>query len=505
MRLGERNLELLTRLNGNRVLEDLGDGALLQERTALARHTIGGHDREVLTRRLLKLFKTRAAGSNHPRSDGGVNLDQEGLRGRLHRVAAHLAQIVESKRLVTQDATLTRTRCAFARHDLAHAVGHVLARHLDETQGADRDEVDLRTILRELFLECRDDCVAVGLRLHVDEVDHDDAAKIAQPQLANDLSGRLEVVVHDRVFESPLTDKAAGVDVDDREGLCVIEQEVATRRKIDATLERALDCLVDAVAPQQFCLSRVAMNARDELGAALLHVRDDAIVGRLVVDDQLVDILAKIVTHEAQSNIDLCMDGRRRYSGLAALDHSLPLIFEQREVALQLDQLCTTRGRPHDQTATETRCQLLDEVAQTIALTVGKALRDTATLAVRHVDQEAACQRHVHRDASALRLHRVLRHLHEQRLATLDEVLDALRTSRTLVESVNADLGDVEERVLVHAGIDKGCLHARQHGVDLGEIDVAEQGSALVALDVRLDDTVVFDQGCLCLVRIGRN
>ena len=75
MRLGERNLELLPRLDGNRVLEHLRDRALLQERTALARHTIGGNDREVFTRRLLKLFETRAAGANHPGGDGGVNLD----------------------------------------------------------------------------------------------------------------------------------------------------------------------------------------------------------------------------------------------------------------------------------------------------------------------------------------------------------------------------------------------------------------------------------------------
>ena len=358
-------------------------------------------------------------------------------------MAAHHAQIVEGKRLVAEDATLARTGGAFARHDFAHAVGHVLACHLDEAQRADRDEVDLRAILGELFLECRNNGIAVRLRLHVDEVDHDDAAEIAQAQLTNDLASRLEVVVHDRVFEPSLADEAAGIDVDDREGLCVIEQEVAARGKIDATLERALDRLVDAVAPQQFGLGRVAMNARNELGATLLHVRDDAIVGRLVVDDQLVDILAKIVTHETQRNIDFGMNGRRRHSGLAALDHTLPLIFEQREVTLQLDEFCTTRSRAHDQTATKTRCQLLDELAQTIALAVGKALRDTATLAVRHVDQEPARQRHVHRDAGALGLHRVLRHLHEQRLATLDEVLDPLRATRALIESINTDLGDV--------------------------------------------------------------
>ena len=43
--------------------------------------------------------------------------------------------------------------------------------------------------------------VAVGLQHHVDEVDDDDAADVAQPQLADDLLGRLEVVLGDGLLE----------------------------------------------------------------------------------------------------------------------------------------------------------------------------------------------------------------------------------------------------------------------------------------------------------------
>ena len=42
---------------------------------------------------------------------------------------------------------------------------------------------------------------AVGGQHHVDEVDHDDAADVAQPQLAHHLFGRLEVVGRDRGLE----------------------------------------------------------------------------------------------------------------------------------------------------------------------------------------------------------------------------------------------------------------------------------------------------------------
>ena len=45
------------------------------------------------------------------------------------------------------------------------------------------------------------DLVAVGLLVHVDEVDDDDAADVAQPQLVGDLLARLEVGLGDRLLE----------------------------------------------------------------------------------------------------------------------------------------------------------------------------------------------------------------------------------------------------------------------------------------------------------------
>src|SRR5699024_9386437 len=45
--------------------------------------------------------------------------------------------------------------------------------------------------------------VAVGLEHHVDEVDDDDAADVAQPQLTHDLLGGFEVVLRDGLLEGP--------------------------------------------------------------------------------------------------------------------------------------------------------------------------------------------------------------------------------------------------------------------------------------------------------------
>ncbi len=71
--------------------------------------------------------------------------------------------------------------------------------------------------------------VTVGLEHHVDEVDDDDAADIAQSQLSDDLLGRLEVVLGDRLLQVAAgPGELAGVDVDHRHRLGPVDDQRAT-------------------------------------------------------------------------------------------------------------------------------------------------------------------------------------------------------------------------------------------------------------------------------------
>ena len=199
------------------------------------------------------------------------------------------------------------------------------------------------------------------------------------------------------------------------------------------------------------------------------------------------------------------MDQRRRLHGLAlrgGLDRR-PLLLEQLQVALELLALGAAGRGADDQPAAALRLQLLDEVAQPVALAVGQPLRDAVALAVRRVDQEPAGQRHVHRDARALRPHRVLHDLDEQALTVLDQLLDLLLAPLPVVELGEHDLVDVEEAVLGQAGVDERRLHAREDVVHPAEVHVAEQRAARGALEIGLDDDVVLDDRDPRLIRVG--
>jgi hypothetical protein len=146
-----------------------------------------------------------------------------------------------------------------------------LARHLDEPERRDLDDVGLRSIPFKFGTKRFLDCGAVLRIRHVDEVDDDDAADVTQPQLTDDLPDGLEVVLRDRVFETcrgrprARADEAAGIHVDDGECLGVVEDQVTARRKVDAAIERRFDLRIDAVRLHQWLFLLVADNPLDHV------------------------------------------------------------------------------------------------------------------------------------------------------------------------------------------------------------------------------------------------
>ena len=196
----------------------------------------------------------------HPRVDGDlVGLD---TRARARGASARSLRSTSSPCVASETTIPSPAQVgALARHDLARPVGDVLAGHLDQAERRDLDDVRLRPVALELAAKRLLDRLAVLRVRHVDEVDDDDPADVAQPQLADDLLDGLEVVLDDRVLE-PLrrglrarADETAGVDVDDGERLGVVEDQVAARREVDPAVERRVDLLLDAEALEQRLLA----------------------------------------------------------------------------------------------------------------------------------------------------------------------------------------------------------------------------------------------------------
>src|SRR5207244_13406574 len=99
-----------------------------------------------------------------------------------------------------------------------------LARDADQAEFVEGKGFRRRLVRLEGLLQGLENFFAIAALFHVDEVDNDDAAKIAQANLADDFLYGFEVGLDNGVLEprGALADKLAGVDVDGHERFGVI-------------------------------------------------------------------------------------------------------------------------------------------------------------------------------------------------------------------------------------------------------------------------------------------
>ena len=82
--------------------------------------------------------------------------------------------------------------------------------------------------------------------LHVDEVEHDEAADVAEAQLAGDLLHGFEVDLQDRVLLRGLALVVAGVDVHGDQGLGLVDHEVAAGPELHLAVEGVVQLALHA-------------------------------------------------------------------------------------------------------------------------------------------------------------------------------------------------------------------------------------------------------------------
>src|SRR5262249_24564258 len=155
-----------------------------------------------------------------------------------------LAQNLVADRRARLDDARARTVRAWVGQHSFEALLDAFAGHDDQTEIRYRHGFGRRTILLELLFDRLQHALPILTFLHVDEIEHDDAAKIAQANLPDDLLHSLQVGLHDRVFESSsrlLADIAPSVDVDGDERLGLIDHDRAARLQPDLALQRFVD------------------------------------------------------------------------------------------------------------------------------------------------------------------------------------------------------------------------------------------------------------------------
>ena len=135
-------------------------------------------------------------------------------------------------------------------------------------------------------------------RLHVDEVDDDQATEVTQAKLARHFISGFKVGVERGRLDVAAFSGARRVHVDRNQRFGVVDYDRAARRQVDRTAKRAFDLMLDLEAREERHVVLVKLHTADrvwhhmthEAFGLLVHVfrvdQDFANVGRVVVADR---------------------------------------------------------------------------------------------------------------------------------------------------------------------------------------------------------------------------
>src|SRR5574343_556246 len=425
----------------------------------------------------------------------------ETLGVKAARLAHDLALdlVTDGLRRLDLAAPLTH-RTRLAQH-VGQAFASALARYLHQAQAGKAVQRHAGAVARQRLGQLGQHRLAVLGVIHIDEIDNDDTAQIAQAQLARQRQRGFQVGLEDGFVEVAVADKATGVDVDGGHRLGLVDDQVTAELQVDATRQRLVDLGFDAVQLEQRALAAVTL----DLGHRRLHVGLGKLHHLAVVlggiDDHLLGVVAHHVAQHAYRQRQVFVQQALRRQVLRLVTDIGPQLGQVADVGRQLVVGSGFGAGADDVAARRAVRQLLFQPrlqAEAVGLVLD-FLRDADVFFLRQVHQETAGQADLRRQPRTLGADRVLDHLHQHGLAFKQHLLDALRLGRVL--ALLEYIGDVQEGGALQADFDEGALHARQHALHLAQVDIAHDATAGRALNVQLLHDGVFQHRHARLLR----
>ena len=266
-----------------------------------------------------------------------------------------------------------------------------MTRHLEQTEARETPDLDTRAVGLGGLAQTLFDGALITRLFHVDEVDDDQTADIADTQLATDFIGRFEVGVGRGRFDVTTARRAGGVDVDRHQRFGVVDDQRAARGQLHLVRIGRFDLTFDLIAREERDVVGVVLETAPTLcWHEALHVFGGERMGARLVDQYFADILGEVITQRTSHRITFPIHEEGCRARKHRVDDFVPLDLEVIEIPLQFfdgsADPCSTHDRPHPWRDHEG----IHDVAHGIAVFALDATADAArTRVVRHQDEEA--------------------------------------------------------------------------------------------------------------------
>ena len=365
-----------------------------------------------------------------------------------------------------------------------YAGAQPLAAHFHEAEARNAADLDAGAIVLERLLHRLFDLTDVGVHLHVDKVDDDEARHVAQAQLTCDFARGFQVGCDGGLLDAMFARRPAGVDVDRHQRLGRVDDQIAARFELDDRVVHRRQLILDTGALEQRDSVGILLHAPGMARHQQLHEVLGGLVAILALDDDFLDILVVDVADGALDQIAVIVDqlGRRRLERLFA--DLVPQPREIIEVALDFGLGALKSRRANDAAHGGGQVHLRDDGLQPLAIgRVADLAADAAAMRrVGHEHAIAARQRQICGQRRTLVAALFLDDLHQQHLAALDDVLDLVTATQghalatQFVRSIVAILPALAAATL-------GGFGRRALGIRLGRVLILMMMSRLDQLD----------------------
>ncbi len=439
---------------------------------------------------------------------GALFIQQEG--GHFHRhLAVHGGGVVlhglflddaqDLQRGAFRVADVAGAAAARAGDGRAFAQGglEALAAHFHEAELADGAELHAGAVLAQRVAQAVFHFAAVLALLHVDEVDHDQAAQVAQAHLARHFVGGFQVGAGGGFLDVAALDGAGRVHVHADQRFGVVDHDGAAAGQLHGARVGRLDLVLDLEAAEQGCVVAVALDLASVLGHHVRHELVGLFIDVVGVDEDVTDVAVEVVADGADDQARFLVDQEGALAALGCAVDGAPELEQVVQVPLQFGSAATDAGCARDDAHTIGVLELVHRLLQLGAVLALDASADAAAArVVGHQHHVAPGQADKGGQRCALVAALFLLDLDQQLLAFLDDVVDARLGGRDAFLEIHArDFLEGQEAVAVFAVIDETGFQAGLHAGDHGLVDVALALFAPFDFDFVVEELLSVDDG----------
>src|ERR1700733_12503520 len=283
-----------------------------------------------------------------------------------------------------------------------------------------------RAVMAKFLFQSLHHALPVAALIHIDEVDDDNAAQIAQPNLPHNLLDRVHVGFDDRIFKArSLADVLTGIDVDCHQRLGLVDHNVAAALQPDFRLERLVHLFFQAELLEQGRLFGKELDTLHQAGLKAIEEAQNALVFRLGIDPDHGEIGSDLIAQNALDYVEIVIDQRWGLRSLRTRFNVVPQALKKTNVSPQFVFTRVLRGGADDEAAVAVFALAHHDALQPLPLFIRSNLsRHPGMVHGRHVDQEPPRQRDVTRDARAFLADGLLGNLYQDFLAFLQQIAD---------------------------------------------------------------------------------